>query len=54
MSRLTIHYKSKLRKQIKLCKEKANLAYKAGNTKLNHQYHMQMMHLQELLEELGK
>lgn len=51
MSHSTTPSKAKLREQIKRCKDSAKRAYQAGDTKLNMQYHMQMMHLQELLAE---
>lgn len=53
MSRQSLPSKAKLRAQIKRCKDSARRAGQAGNTKLNLQYTMQMVHLQELLAERG-
>ena len=53
MSRQSLPSKAKLRAQIKRCKDAARRAGQAGNTKLNPQYTMQMVHLQELLAECG-
>ena len=53
MSRQSLPSKAKLRAQIKRCKDSARRAGQTGNTKLNLQYTMQMVHLQELLAERG-
>ena len=54
MKRQSLPSKAKLRAQIKRCKEAASRAGRAGNTKLNIEYTMQMVHLQELLAECGR
>ena len=54
MRRQSLPSKAKLRKQIKRCRDEARRAGQAGNAKLNIEYTMQMVHLQELLAECGR